>query len=74
MGADGAEGLKQIRLGGGLTIAQNEATCVVYGMPKVAVELGAADHVLPLDRIALALIDGTVTKKPMQHASRELAK
>jgi two-component system chemotaxis response regulator CheB len=74
MGADGAEGLKQIRLGGGLTIAQNEATCVVYGMPKVAVELGAAEHVLPLDRIALALIDGTVTKKPMQHASRELAK
>jgi two-component system chemotaxis response regulator CheB len=49
MGADGAEGLGRIRQGGGLTVAQNEATCVVYGMPRVAVEHGAAKLVLPLD-------------------------
>jgi hypothetical protein len=52
MGADGAEGLLGSGTGGGLTIAQNEATCVVYGMPRVAVERGAAELVLPLDRIA----------------------
>jgi chemotaxis response regulator CheB len=51
MGADGAEGLHRIRTGGGLTIAQNEATCVVYGMPRVAVERGAAELVLPLGQI-----------------------
>jgi chemotaxis receptor (MCP) glutamine deamidase CheD len=48
MGADGAEGLAGSGQGGGLTIAQNEATCVVYGMPRVAVERGAAELVLPL--------------------------
>ncbi len=57
MGADGAEGMHRIKTAGGLTIAQNEDTCVVYGMPKVAVQRGAADLVLPLDRIADALID-----------------
>jgi two-component system chemotaxis response regulator CheB len=57
MGADGAEGLHRIRTGGGLTIAQNEATCVVYGMPRVAVERGAAELVLPLERIAAALME-----------------
>jgi chemotaxis response regulator CheB len=57
MGADGAEGLLGSGQGGGLTIAQNEATCVVYGMPRVAVERGAAELVLPLGRIAAALIE-----------------
>jgi two-component system chemotaxis response regulator CheB len=59
MGADGADGLSRIRNGGGLTIAQNEATCVVYGMPRVAVERGAAELVLPLERIASALMEGS---------------
>lgn len=51
MGRDGAAGLYQIRAAGGLTIAQDEATSVVWGMPGEAVALGAADLVLPLDRI-----------------------
>ncbi len=51
MGADGGKGLLNMKNAGARTIAQDEATCVVYGMPKVAVELGAADKVLPIDRI-----------------------
>ncbi|HBN8517928.1 TPA: response regulator [Pseudomonas aeruginosa] len=56
MGKDGARGLLAIRQAGGYTLAQDEATCVVYGMPREAVELGAAEDVLPLERIAAALL------------------
>lgn len=56
MGRDGAEGLSSIAQVGGLTIAQDEATSVVFGMPGEAVALGAARHVLPLEQIAPALI------------------
>jgi two-component system chemotaxis response regulator CheB len=52
MGADGAKGLMQMHHAGAKTIGQNEATCVVYGMPKVAKNLGAVDFELPLDEIA----------------------
>ena len=52
MGDDGAIGLKEIRDAGGHTIAEHESTAVVYGMPGVAVRLGAACEVLPLDEIA----------------------
>ena len=55
MGADGAEGLKQLRQAGWLTIAQDRATSVVYGMPKAAAEMGAASMILPLPRIANVL-------------------
>lgn len=55
MGRDGAAGLARIRAAGGLTIAQDEATSVVYGMPKEAVMLGGAEHVLPLGEIGPAL-------------------
>jgi two-component system response regulator WspF len=51
MGRDGAVGLKQLRLAGHATITQDAESCAVYGMPKAAVELGAAVHVLPLDQI-----------------------
>ena len=54
MGKDGARGLLAIRQAGGYTLAQDEATCVVYGMPREAVELGAAEDVLPLERIRAA--------------------
>ncbi|OQW85941.1 MAG: chemotaxis response regulator protein-glutamate methylesterase [Desulfobulbaceae bacterium A2] len=56
MGRDGAEGMAEIAAAGGATIAQDETSSVVYGMPKAAVELGAAQHVLPLDHIAPALV------------------
>ncbi|HEY4186520.1 MAG TPA: chemotaxis-specific protein-glutamate methyltransferase CheB [Polyangia bacterium] len=55
MGRDGASGLLDIRRAGGLTIAQDEATSVVYGMPREAVLLDAAERVLPLQAIAPAL-------------------
>jgi two-component system chemotaxis response regulator CheB len=55
MGRDGAAGLLAIRQAGGFTIAQDEATSVVYGMPREAVLLGAAERVLPLGEIAPAL-------------------
>ncbi len=61
MGRDGARGLKEIRERGGRTIAQDKATCVVYGMPKEAVRLGAAEEVLPLDRIAPMLVQWVET-------------
>ncbi len=56
MGKDGADGLLALKQKGAFTICQNEDTCVVYGMPKVAVSLGAADKVLPLESIAQAFI------------------
>jgi two-component system chemotaxis response regulator CheB len=52
MGADGAHGMRMMKDAGAPTIAQDEATSVVWGMPGEAVKIGAVDHVLPLDRIA----------------------
>jgi two-component system chemotaxis response regulator CheB len=51
MGRDGAAGLLAIRRAGGVTLAQDESTSVVYGMPREAVLLGAAQMVLPLNQI-----------------------
>jgi two-component system chemotaxis response regulator CheB len=51
MGRDGAEGLLRMKLSGGFTIAQDEDSCVVYGMPKTAVELGAVRQTVPLREI-----------------------
>ena len=56
MGSDGASGLGEIRRAGGHTIAQDEASCAVYGMPRVAVQRGGAKHVLALADIAPHLI------------------
>jgi two-component system chemotaxis response regulator CheB len=56
MGADGAEGLLEMKNAGAKTIAQDEKTCVVFGMPKEAIKLGAADKVLPLDHIASEIV------------------
>jgi two-component system chemotaxis response regulator CheB len=56
MGRDGAAGTLAVRRAGGLTFAQDEASCVVYGMPREAVLLNAVDHVLPLNEISPALV------------------
>jgi two-component system chemotaxis response regulator CheB len=55
MGADGAEGLLAMRRQGARTIAQDESTCVVYGMPKAAREIGAVEQQVALDHVAPAL-------------------
>ena len=52
MGRDGTAGLKEIRVAGGKTFAQDEESCVVYGMPKAAVDAGLVDHQLPLSQMA----------------------
>jgi two-component system, chemotaxis family, protein-glutamate methylesterase/glutaminase len=56
MGADGARGLKDMRDKGALTIAQDEKTSVVWGMPGAAVALGAVDRILPIEQIAAGLL------------------
>lgn len=52
MGADGVEGLRAIRDAGGRTLAESEETCVIYGMPKAAMEAGVAERTAPLSRVA----------------------
>ena len=57
MGSDGCEGMKKIKASGGYSIAQDENSCVVYGMPKAVVDAGLADEIRPLDKIAEAIVD-----------------
>ena len=57
MGDDGARGLKEMKDSGARTIAQDEESCVVFGMPRVAIELGAVDRVLPLSQMHRAVCD-----------------
>jgi two-component system chemotaxis response regulator CheB len=52
MGDDGAKGMLEMKEAGAYTIAQDEDSCVVFGMPKKAIELDAVDRILPLDAIA----------------------
>lgn len=56
MGCDGLEGMKKIKAAGGFSIAQDEATCVVYGMPKAVVDAGLADEICPIQDIARAIV------------------
>jgi len=62
MGADGAAGLLAMKNSGALTLAQNEQSCVVFGMPKEAIRLGAAGQVVPLNRMAPAILDSLAIK------------
>ena len=57
MGADGAIGMKEIKNRGGKTLAQDEASCVVYGMPKAVIEAGTADKIAPLEQIAGEIVN-----------------
>jgi two-component system chemotaxis response regulator CheB len=59
MGRDGAAGLLEMRQAGAQTIGQNEASCVVYGMPKIAFEIGAVHMQLPLEQIAARILQLT---------------
>ncbi len=56
MGRDGVDGLQSIKQVGGMTIAQDEASCIIFGMPKIAIDEQAAQLVLPLDSIANTLL------------------
>ena len=56
MGCDGLDGMKKIKAAGGFSIAQDEATCVVYGMPKAVVDAGLADEICPIQDIARAIV------------------
>ena len=57
MGCDGCEGMKKIKANGGYCIAQDENSCVVYGMPKAVVDAGLSDEIRPLSQIANAIVD-----------------
>jgi two-component system chemotaxis response regulator CheB len=63
MGRDGCEGLKLLKQKGGYVIAQNEDTCIVYGMPKAAVDEGVADEVVALEEIPSSIVDVVIGAK-----------
>jgi two-component system chemotaxis response regulator CheB len=73
MGADGAKGLLKMRQAGARTIAQDEASCVVFGMPREAIALGAAAQVLPLDRIANAILVSSASRASRIPPAQETA-
>jgi len=56
MGADGASGMLKMKEAGAQTIAQDEVSCVVFGMPKEAIKIGAVDRIVPVDRIPQEII------------------
>jgi two-component system chemotaxis response regulator CheB len=62
MGSDGAMGMQAILRAGGVTIAQDEATSVVFGMPRAAIEMHAVEQVLPLPRIAEAIVQAVANR------------
>jgi two-component system chemotaxis response regulator CheB len=65
MGADGARGLLAMQKAGSHTIAQDEASCVVFGMPKEAIKLGAADEVVSLSKMPRCLLEAVAKKTPV---------
>jgi two-component system chemotaxis response regulator CheB len=60
MGDDGARGLLEMKTAGARTVAQDEESCIVFGMPKEAIELGAADKIIPLDTIPAEILRAAV--------------
>jgi two-component system chemotaxis response regulator CheB len=63
MGSDGARGMLDIKNAGGITLAESEQSCVVYGMPKAAIDLGAAQIQAPLEEMAAALVEALQRKR-----------
>jgi two-component system chemotaxis response regulator CheB len=70
MGTDGAEGLKRIKDAGGFTVAQDEASCVVFGMPGEAIRIGAARSILHLDRVAGELLGQCLLRQAVDCSAR----
>lgn len=66
MGRDGAAGLAHMKALGALTLAQNEASCAIYGMPAEAVKLGCVDHVLPPQEIAQLIAQHLGVRAPLR--------
>jgi len=69
MGDDGADGMAAIRSQGGITLAESETTCVVYGMPRAAYERGGVTHLLPLPEI-VAWLAGVTAGSPAESSAR----
>jgi two-component system chemotaxis response regulator CheB len=64
MGDDGAAGMKELHDAGATTLAQDEATCVVFGMPREAIRRGAVDRVLPLAELSAAALQAATSSRP----------
>jgi len=62
MGGDGAKGMLAMKQNGAYTMAQDEASCVVFGMPKEAIKLGGANEVVPLQNVPQAIINALKKK------------
>lgn len=67
MGADGATAMKEMRDAGSYNFVQDEASCIVFGMPKMAIQCGAAHEILPLNRIAHALVERINSSGDVRH-------
>ncbi len=72
MGADGAKGLLAMRQSGAYTIAEHESTCIVFGMPKEAIAMGAAAEIIRLPKVADAILKSFSTE-PKQSAAASCA-
>jgi two-component system chemotaxis response regulator CheB len=62
MGSDGLEGVKVLKQKGGRALAQSDASCVVYGMPKAIVDAGLADEIVDIDEMAQAIMNSLYNK------------
>ena len=69
MGTDGAKGMLAMKKAGSPTFAQNEATCVVYGMPQAAHKIGATDRMLPLPEIAGMLVETCAPRRSRKESA-----
>lgn len=69
MGCDGAAGLRAIHLAGGATLVEAESTCVVFGMPKAAIEMRVVDFTIPLGHIAMAIVEAVTDQSSSARAS-----
>ena len=74
MGRDGALGIREIRDAGGFTIAQDEKSCVVFGMPKVAIELGGVQEVLPPESIPAEVLRQLSAQESLSHSSSQVVR